>query len=194
MKYCIGCVSEDCVTSCDDGAAQCPTCKSTTLFSQSEFDKWMADQMVAVAGQLPGGLVAGQALPAKPTSYAPFTEHDQNPYYFKAVSLSRINKIQTYEVQEMELEQLDSIVSSESRHLAFATFSGGVLVSAILSWCAVDASKLSALSVGIHWSVIISSFLFMLSSGWNWISVRRRRPKLLEAIRARSTTSLRACK
>jgi hypothetical protein len=110
------------------------------------------------------------------------------------IHLAQIKDIQTYQVQEMELEQLDSIVATESRKLAFATFSAGILVSAVLSWCAADSSKMTTMAIGFHWAVMISAGLFMLSSGWDWLSARRSRPRLLRTIRERSGQPLQVVK
>ena len=99
------------------------------------------------------------------------------------MDLTRITKIQTYEVQEMELEKLDSLVTTENTNVAFTTFTAGVSVATFVSWLA--AEKLSPSALAIHWAIIPTGILavfFCIA----WIRARRERPRRLGIVRGRS--------
>lgn len=100
------------------------------------------------------------------------------------IDLSRIGKIATYEVQEMELERLDSLVASENQAVAFTTFMGGILIATFLGWLA--AEKLSAVATAIYVAVMGFSFVLTLWFGATWLRAKRERPKLLASVRERS--------
>lgn len=100
------------------------------------------------------------------------------------VDLTRITKIQTYEVQEMELEKLDSLVTTENTNVAFTTFTAGVSVATFVSWLA--AEKLSPSALAIHWAIIIPTGILAVFFCIAWIRARRERPRLLGIVRGRS--------
>jgi hypothetical protein len=101
------------------------------------------------------------------------------------VKLARITEIATYEVQEMELERLDSLVAAENQALAFTTFTGGICVATFLGWLA--ASSLSPTAKAIYAAAIGCSFVASCWFGTTWHRARRERPKLLMVIKARAT-------
>lgn len=113
------------------------------------------------------------------TSTSPAVVHTEAPA--PIIDLNRIEKIATYEVQEMELEQLDELVASENQAVAFTTFAAGVFITTIGSW--VSASTLSPTATAFYVGVTGVSFLATAWFGTNWIRVRRKRPALIARIR-----------
>lgn len=101
-----------------------------------------------------------------------------------SVSLSRIGKIATHEVQEMELERLDSLVATESQALAFTMFTLGILISTGVGWLA--AENLSPSAKAIYLATMGCSTLLTMWFGSSWRRARRERPKLLATVRERS--------
>ena len=106
------------------------------------------------------------------------------------VELDRIVKIQTHEVQAMELERLDDLVATENTKLAATTFVAGVFVAALLGWLA--AEKLTPTASAVHIAIIIATGILMPYFAIDWIRARRERPRLLATIRGRSKTSIAA--
>ncbi len=101
-----------------------------------------------------------------------------------SVELSRIGKIETYEVLAMEIDQLEAALSTESQALAFTNFMAGVFISAGISW--VSAKDLSPTATAVYAAVMISSVVLTGWFGSQWIKARAARPRLLARIRDRS--------
>ena len=100
--------------------------------------------------------------------------------------LNRIGKISTYEVQEMELKQLDSIVASENQALGFTTFVVGVFVSTVIGWCSLETEGRSPTTTAVYFATMGVSLILTFWFGLTWYRARKDRPRLLETIRSRS--------
>lgn len=100
------------------------------------------------------------------------------------VALSRIGKITTHEVQDMELERLDSLVATESQALAFTMFTAGIFISTGIGWLA--ANNLSPTATAIYLAAMGSAGLLTVWFGISWARAKKERPKLLATVRGRS--------
>jgi hypothetical protein len=101
------------------------------------------------------------------------------------VALTRIQRINTYEVMDSDLDTLDQLVAEENRALGFASLSAGVFFSTLISFIAVPPEKDRAWQtyiIAIAISGVFSAWFFIV-----WNQARKRRPKLLDRIR-KSTT------
>lgn len=105
------------------------------------------------------------------------------------VALARIDRIQTFEVQEMELDRLDVLVADENKALGFTTFSAGVLITALTSYLTA-AAALSARATAIFIAVMLVSLVFTMWFGLTWRAASKERPRLLDKIRARCAPAL----
>lgn len=97
------------------------------------------------------------------------------------ITLNRIGKIATYEVQEMELEQLDTIVAAENQAFGFFTFATGSLISTVIGWS--TASNLSAKATAVYFAATVIALIAAVWFGMTWLRAKKERPKLLSKIR-----------
>jgi hypothetical protein len=100
------------------------------------------------------------------------------------VHLAPIKDIQTYQVQEMELDRFDELASAENRSLGFTMFTAGVFLTTLLSGFA--ASALSSVALAVHIGVGSSAGLLTIFFGLTWNKARKERPRLVEAIKNRN--------
>lgn len=101
-----------------------------------------------------------------------------------SVDLNRIQKVVTFEVMEDQLDQLDEIVSSETRAVGFASITLGIFSSTGLGWLA--ATGLSPWAYSTYMATLLVSGILTLAFALQWNAARRQRPKLLQKIRSRT--------
>lgn len=117
--------------------------------------------------------MSGEARQLAPTS-------SSSPH----VSLSRIRQINTYEVMETDLMNLQTAGDREQTALAFLTFCAGVLIPTLISWA--TAAELTAQASGVYAGI---SSMFGLATMYflvTWLRESKVRPVLLQQIRERA--------
>lgn len=103
------------------------------------------------------------------------------------VDIGTIDRIQTYQVMEHELEALDSLASAENQALGFFSAMGGIfasLVVTLLTSLPTDPWR-RAVVILLGCGSAVATLWF----GLVWNRVRKARPKLIERIRSRSRRS-----
>ncbi|MCB1954555.1 MAG: hypothetical protein KDG55_02710 [Rhodocyclaceae bacterium] len=128
-------------------------------------------------------LDASSSLGGKPTSS--LLENPTFPTWRPEISLRRIRRLNTFEVQERDIEALDRSMQSENQALGFASASIGALISTILSW--VGASNLTATSYAIYVSATIVLAISSLNFTVTWIREKQARRSLIETIKSQAT-------
>jgi hypothetical protein len=97
------------------------------------------------------------------------------------VDLKRIERIQTYEVMEGDLADLERAIGDESQALGFWTFCAGVAIPAAISW--KTAKDLSAAETAIYAVVTLGAVLATVWFVIAWVRKRKQRPSILSRIR-----------
>lgn len=99
------------------------------------------------------------------------------------VALQRIRQIQTYEVMESDLVELDRAFGDESQALGFWTASGGIAGSAALAW--YTATNLAAGQTAAYAVFTAISLLAGLWFFFTWLRAKRVRPGIVARMRQR---------
>lgn len=99
------------------------------------------------------------------------------------VDIAPIDRIQTYQVMEHELEALDSLASAENQALGFFSAMGGIFVSLIVTLLTSLPADPWRRAVVVL--LACGSAVATLWFGLVWNRVRKARPKLIERIRSR---------
>ncbi len=100
------------------------------------------------------------------------------------VELRRITRINTYEVMDSDLEDLDRAIQQENQALAFASLSLGSLISTLVSW--FGASSLTPVATAAYWATTIVLMISTLHFWTTWTRERKSRPRLLRRIRSQT--------
>lgn len=105
------------------------------------------------------------------------------------IALKRIDHINTYEVMEADLDDLDRASTAENQALAFAMFCSGALISTVLSWIALSSPSTLAIAVYLSSTLVllVASLHFILT----WLREKRSRERLLQRIRSQTATTIR---
>ena len=111
-----------------------------------------------------------------------------HPAEAPVVALTRIKRIDTYEVMDSDLDALDQIVAEESRSLAFASMGLGVFSSTLIPWIVSPPAETAARAWATYVGVVGISGVVTVWFGLMWNQARKRRPRLLERIRKTTMT------
>lgn len=103
------------------------------------------------------------------------------------ISLRRIERINTYEVIESDLEDLDKSMQSENQTLGFTSLSLGALISTGLSWA--GASTLSPTAYAVYFSMFAILSISSLFFGITWFREKNSRKGLLSRIRSQTVVT-----
>jgi hypothetical protein len=103
------------------------------------------------------------------------------------ISLTRIKRINTYEVMDSDLETLDQLVSDENRALGFASLTLGVFVSTAVSLL-TSSTPPTPNAYGVYTATIGLSGALSAWFSLVFFQTRKRRPRLLDRIRNSSST------
>ncbi|HEX8440189.1 hypothetical protein [Archangium sp.] len=98
-----------------------------------------------------------------------------------AVSLKRISQIQTYEVMESDLAELERVISDEAQALGFWTFLAGIAIPTALGWYMGKDVTLEQKVIYALFTFVpgVLSFWFLLV----WWRKKKQRPSILSRIR-----------
>lgn len=99
------------------------------------------------------------------------------------IHLHRRKRLDTYEIMESELRELDEATSREMQALTFLTASATALLSWALGWAASanDSPAIIAMFAAVTVVLVFATGWF----AWTWLRERRHRPALLNRIRQR---------
>jgi hypothetical protein len=106
------------------------------------------------------------------------------PFTGTVIDIAMIDRIQTYQVMDDELNTLDTLASEENQALGFFSAMGGALLSLILT--ALTSMPTAPWKVGV---LVALGFVLAIGTLWFglvWGRARKRRPKLIEKIRGRA--------
>lgn len=102
------------------------------------------------------------------------------------INLRRIRRIETYEVMESDITDLDNAAQSESQSLAFASLCFGALLSAGMSWISIGTP--TAVQTGVF---VPSMIVFVIGTAFfttTWLRQSKGRKALIDRIRSKTVT------
>lgn len=106
------------------------------------------------------------------------------PFPKPEISLRRIRRINTYEVIESDLEDLDRSIQAENQALAFTCLCLGGLISTVISW--IGASSLTPHGLAAYLSITVLLLVGSTFFGITWLREKRSKRGLLERIRSQT--------
>ncbi len=99
------------------------------------------------------------------------------------VDIGLIDRIQTYQVMDDELNTLDTLASEENQALGFFSAMGGAFLSLVVT--ALTSMPTAPWKIGAFVALGFGLAVGTLWFGMVWNRARKGRPKLIEKIRAR---------